>query len=58
VPHCAHIARPGGTGAEANVKLADDYAKQKGWTVLLHVQTVGNIGSNGCAEVWVIAQEH
>ena len=54
--YCTHIARPGGTGSDANVKLADDYAKQKGWAELLHVPTVGSIGVNGCSEVWVVAQ--
>jgi hypothetical protein len=43
-------------GSDANVNLADDYAQQKGWTALLHIPTVGNIGTNGCSEVWVVAQ--
>lgn len=53
---CAHIARPGGQGSDANVKLMDDYAQQKRWTELQHIQTVGNIGTNGCSEVWVVSQ--
>ncbi|MGH7551482.1 MAG: hypothetical protein ACREMQ_00465 [Longimicrobiales bacterium] len=54
--YCVHIARPGGKGSDANVNLADDYAKQKGWTELQHIPTVGNIGTNGCSEVWVVSQ--
>jgi hypothetical protein len=54
--YCTHIARPGGVGSDANVNLADDYAKQKGWTELQNIPTVGNIGTNGCSEVWVVSQ--
>lgn len=53
---CAHIARPSGKGSDANVRLVDDYARQKGWTELQHIQTAGNIGANGCSEVWVVSQ--
>jgi len=53
---CAHIARPGGAGSDSNVNLVDDYARQKGWTELQHITTVGNIGTNGCSEVWVVSQ--
>jgi len=53
---CAHIARPGGRDADALVNLMDNYAKQKGWTEIQSVPTVGLIGVNGCTEVFVVSQ--
>jgi hypothetical protein len=52
---CVHIARPGGTGSDTLVNLMDNYAKQKGWTLLQTVTTVGLIGG-GCSEVFVVSQ--
>lgn len=37
----AHIARPGGPSADANVTLIDDYARQKGWTEVQHIPSSG-----------------
>lgn len=54
--YCAHIARPAGVGSDANVSLADDYARQKGWTELASIPTAGNINVGGCSEVWVVSQ--
>ena len=41
---CVHIARPGGTGADALVVLMDNYARQVGWTLIRSVSTAGLIG--------------
>jgi hypothetical protein len=53
---CAHIARPGGVGADANVDLMDSYAQQKGWIEIQHMPTAGHIGQNGCTEVVAVSQ--
>lgn len=53
---CVHIARPGGAGSDALVTLMDNYAQQKGWTLLQTVSTVGVIGVGGCSEVFVVSQ--
>ncbi len=40
----AHIARPGGPSADANVTLMADYARQKGWTEVQHISSSGIVG--------------
>jgi hypothetical protein len=54
--YCAHIARPNGVGADANLNLMDNYARQKGWQQIQHIPTAGYIGVNGCREVVVVSQ--
>ncbi len=53
---CCHIARPAGVGAEANVNLMNNYARQAGWTLLQTVPTVGLIGNNNCQQVMTVSQ--
>lgn len=53
----AHIARPGGAGADANVTLLDDYARQKGWQEVQAVPTSGVIGANPGATTVAIVSE-
>ncbi|MFP4305577.1 MAG: hypothetical protein ACLFQF_11930 [Rhodosalinus sp.] len=52
----AHIARPGGASADANVHLMDDYAAQKGWTEIQHVPSRGVIGTGGATTVAMVTQ--
>lgn len=54
---CAHIARPGGVGADAVLNLMDGYAGQKGWAELVDIRTTNHIGQgNGCTEVVIVSQ--
>jgi hypothetical protein len=52
----AHIARPSGSSADANVTLMDDYARQKGWTEVQHVPSTGVVGSHGATTVAIVSQ--
>lgn len=52
----AHIARPGGPSANANVTLMDDYARQKGWTEVQHVSSSGVVGTGGATTVAIVCQ--
>lgn len=54
---CAHIARPGGVGANALVSLiTDGYGVQNQWILVHELDTAGHVGVNGCVEVFVVSQ--
>jgi hypothetical protein len=53
----AHIARPSGASADANVALLDDYAGQKGWQEIQHVPTSGVVGANPAATAVAIVSQ-
>lgn len=53
----AHIARPAGVGADANVTLMDDYAEQKGWVEVQQVPTSGVIAANPGATTVALVSE-
>ena len=54
--YATHIARPGGPGSEANVKMMDDYATQKGWTEMQDVRSAGVIGVGGATTVAMVCR--